>query len=525
MTLPDGEWIRVLLTVAFGALAGGLTNRVAIWMLFHPYEPPRMAGRRLEWLQGAVPKNQARLARTIGNAVGTRLLTPADISAELRDEALRSAFQDRLRELAVELVREEGPTLAELLPPAALEEVRELLASLFGELRGELVASAERGALGERAEHLLEELAASLRDEPVGESLSRERVAGLRRRADEGLERLVESEALERTVRRHLGQAAGHVLRPGRTLEALIPGGLVSAVEHAIQDYLPLAMERLGRLLEDPDARARVEEAVHGLLDRFMRDLKFHQRVVAKLIITEETVDRVLETLRAEGADQLAELLREDEVQAVMARNVNEAIVEFLRRPTTRVFGEADDPQVLRATDAVGDWLLRAVRDPGARRFLLEQLEDAVWKAGERTWGEVVALLPAHRAGGWLAAALESEAGRALYDSLADSLTEGLLHRPVGTVTRFLREDAAVRLADAAADPAWEWVTGQIPEVAARVRVADRVEEKIRDYPLEDLEALVRSVTEHELDLIVRLGYVLGAVIGTILVGVNALVP
>jgi len=47
------------------------------------------------------------------------------------------------------------------------------------------------------------------------------------------------------------------------------------------------------------------------------------------------------------------------------------------------------------------------------------------------------------------------------------------------------------------------------------------VEEKIRDYPLAQLENLVRSVTEQELKLIVRLGYVLGGVIGTILVGIT----
>ena len=34
------ELIRALITVFFGAMAGGLTNSIAIWMLFHPYEPP-----------------------------------------------------------------------------------------------------------------------------------------------------------------------------------------------------------------------------------------------------------------------------------------------------------------------------------------------------------------------------------------------------------------------------------------------------------------------------------------------------
>ena len=50
-------------TIVFGALAGGLTNAVAIWMLFHPYTP--WGPGRLK-LHGAIPKNKARLAKTIG---------------------------------------------------------------------------------------------------------------------------------------------------------------------------------------------------------------------------------------------------------------------------------------------------------------------------------------------------------------------------------------------------------------------------------------------------------------------------
>ena len=52
------DWIRIALTIGFGALAGGVTNRIAVWMLFHPYSPPTLMGREVQWLQGAVPKNQ-----------------------------------------------------------------------------------------------------------------------------------------------------------------------------------------------------------------------------------------------------------------------------------------------------------------------------------------------------------------------------------------------------------------------------------------------------------------------------------
>ncbi|MFQ5679527.1 MAG: DUF445 family protein [Gemmatimonadota bacterium] len=523
MLPTTAETLRAALTVAFGAMAGGITNRVAIWMLFHPYRPVRLFGRRVAWLQGALPKNQARLARTVGDAVGTRLLTPADISAELQDPGLRGAFEERVQELLLELVRQDGPALADLLPTPALAELDSILTGLFDEVHGHCLRALEAPGFAAQAEQILADLADSLPEESLAEAVHAEQAEALRARADEWLARLAGSEALEQTVRRHLRGAAAHVLGPGRTLEELIPVGVVAAVEHAINDYLPLVMERLGRLLEDPDARDRVERTVHELLDRFMRDLKFHQRVVAKLIITEETVDRVLRTLESEGADQLAELLHEPEMQTAMAHNVNEAIVEFLRRPTTSVLGAAEDPQVESALEAIAEWIVGAVRDAGARRFLLGQLEEAALRVGERSWGEVVALLPGERIGGWLAAALRSRPGRSVYDSVARDLADRILHRPVAGLARFVREEAVKRLADVLSPPAWEWISGEIPLVAEKVRVSDRVEEKIRGYPLQELEGLVRSVTERELNLIVRLGYVLGAIIGAALVGIGAL--
>jgi uncharacterized membrane protein YheB (UPF0754 family) len=72
-------------------------------------------------------------------------------------------------------------------------------------------------------------------------------------------------------------------------------------------------------------------------------------------------------------------------------------------------------------------------------------------------------------------------------------------------------------------EPLWRWLQDQVPAVARRVDVAGKVERKILEFPMARVEELVRSVTERELRLIIYLGYVLGAVIGLTLVGVQAL--
>ena len=51
--------------------------------------------------------------------------------------------------------------------------------------------------------------------------------------------------------------------------------------------------------------------------------------------------------------------------------------------------------------------------------------------------------------------------------------------------------------------------------------MAGRGEEKVLNFPTAKMEEIVKRVTDREMKLIVRLGYVLGAFVGSILVVMN----
>jgi len=244
---------------------------------------------------------------------------------------------------------------------------------------------------------------------------------------------------------------------------------------------------------------------------------------VARLVMTEETVDKVLDTIEREGAERLSELLRDEAVQDAMARGVNEAIVDFLRRPVTSVLGAADDASVVEARATLATWVLGMARDPGTRDFLVEKLHEGVEKAGAKTWGEVLERVPRERVAEWLVSAARSDAAVKGFREAAHRLVAVLLDRPIGTPARWMPEGAPDRIEVALGDPVWAWLQTQVPDVVQRLDVARRVEEKVLEFPTPKMEELVRKVTDRELKLIVRLGYVLGAVIGVLLVGVDAL--
>lgn len=515
------QLLQALLTIAFGALAGGITNTVAIWMLFHPYEPPSLLGRRINFFQGAIPKNQARLASAVGRTVGTRLLTEEDLTRTFGDREFRAAFDDRLSHFLETLLKRERGSIREILPPGVLEEAEAILEEILeiglDRLREYLATEEFESFVEQRAKGVMEVVA----QEPVGDILTPAREAALEEAVADWLEGAVESEGFRNTVEDYVDRATLTLLEPDRTFEEVLPLGLVGSLEKAVSSYLPLALHRLGRLLEDPSARDRFERTLHELFHRFLRDLNFYQRVVARLIVTEDTLDRVLDTIEAEGAERLSAMLREETIQDAMARGVNDAIVDFLRRPVRSVLGTPEDRTVQEARETLTGWAVDVARDPATRAFLVEKLDLALDRAGARSWGEVLEKVPLETLSRWLVTAARSEVAGKLLRSAAERAADSLMDHPIGTPAKWLPEDAPRRIESAIGDPLWGWLQTQVPDVVHRINVAGRVEDKVLNYPTPKMEELVKRVTDRELRLIVRLGYVLGAVVGSVLVVMN----
>ena len=516
--------LEAVLAIAFAAVAGGVTNTVAIWMLFHPYEPPRLFGRRLRALQGAIPKNHERLAATMGRTVGERLLTSDDLARALAEPAFRRAFEERLDAFLRAALEVERGTLEELLPEGVYPHVRTLLDDVADAALDRLHDYLDSDEFVDAARRWTAVFFEEIRDRPVSDVLTAERERALTDLAESWIREAVGGAGFERAIGDYLDRTAERVLRPDRTFQDLIPQGLVAAVERAIAGYLPLALERLAGLLEDPEARERLRSILHGLLERFLLDLNFYKRVVASLIIPPDTVDRVIHAMETEGAANLSELLHEDAVKDAMARSVNDAIVDLLRRPVTGVLGKPGDESVEQVKETVAGWVLGVARDPQTGAFLLEKLRATLGAAEARTWGDLLGRIPPDRIAEALVAIARSDEARGVYSDAGQRTIRALLARPIGRPADLLGEDSVVRIRTAVEEPLWRWVQEQVPAVARKVDIAGRVERKILEFPMARVEELVRSVTQRELRLIVYLGYVLGAVIGSALVAVQVLV-
>lgn len=229
-------WIHLAINVISGTLAGGITNTIAVWMLFNPK-------RKRFGFQGAIPKNQARLAKSLGKTVGERLVTPGDLQEELGRPDLRSAFENKLGEVIEAIIVSREP-LIDKVPPA-----------------------------------------------------------------------------------------------------------VVTAMEDAMSSYLPVAMGKMGSFLGQPTTRIKLRNALHSLFNRFIDDLKFHEKVLAKLMMSERKFEAALDAIETDGVEQLALLLDEPVVRDEITRTIHDALLTYLQKPISEIIGDVaklEDPEAGR---------------------------------------------------------------------------------------------------------------------------------------------------------------------------------
>ena len=511
-------WAQFILQVLVGTIAGGVTNAIAVWMLFHPYE-------RRYGFHGAIPKNKARLARSIGRTVGERLLTPADLLTELNRASIRDTLDEKLAEILTNLLETERGSLGELLPSAVLAEVERTVDEAVPMIVGKVESFVESPEFVERVERFVARTRGEMAGQPIGAVLTPARREHLTQRATAWAEELATSHELERGVREYLDRHATELLASSQPLLEKVPAPVVRAVEGAIDAYLPLAVGKLGEFLHQPAARERIRDALHDLFQRFVDDLRFHERVIARLVVTERTFDKALDSIERDGVEQLAALLDDPVVRDEISRTIHEAVIAYLRKPIADMVGGAEGERATALVRTTGDYLLRVLRDERTRGFLVGKLNEVMERAEGRTWGELLSAVDDATVAGWIVEGARSPRARELAHDGVRTALHRALEKPIGRPGRWLPPDTARRLAAVISPALWDWMQTQLPALVERLNVQEMVERKVLGFSTQRVEEIIRGVTARELDLIVRLGYVLGAFIGLITFGVTRLFP
>ncbi|MEJ2238963.1 MAG: DUF445 family protein, partial [Gemmatimonadales bacterium] len=229
--IAEPSLLRAVVTIAFGAVAGGITNAVAIWMLFHPYEP---RGVRLLKLHGAIPKNKARLAKTIGRTVGERLLSSEDLARQLTAPGIREAFDAAVANFVTSMLESERGSLREELPPGFLKEIEDAVDGIAEAVTERVVEYVASDSFRDTAAGFLTRTRDQVSDQPIGDLLTDARREVIRDRVEKWISGAAASPELDSIIEGWLDRQLVRLASDSTPLLERLPPGLIAAVEKEI---------------------------------------------------------------------------------------------------------------------------------------------------------------------------------------------------------------------------------------------------------------------------------------------------
>lgn len=106
-------FLTIIVMIIIGAIIGGVTNMIAVKMLFHPFKAYYIFGKRMPFTPGLIPKRREEIATKIGQVVEEHLLTESLIREKLNSKNMISVMDETIHR-QVELLRKDETTLQTL---------------------------------------------------------------------------------------------------------------------------------------------------------------------------------------------------------------------------------------------------------------------------------------------------------------------------------------------------------------------------------------------------------------------------
>jgi uncharacterized membrane protein YheB (UPF0754 family) len=513
-------WVQMGLLVGFATIHGYAGAWLAVRMLFRPRRPFKMLGITL-FPQGMIPRHRDRLANAIGKAVGEELVSQETIMEQLVEkEFLRTKIRGVIDSYTQDLLAQNYPSLIETLPTNLRGPVLDAITSLQftvadhidRTLKNEDTQAAISSFVERRVDEVLSKRVASVVDDETFEKL-----VGF---IEERIQSAIESPTLENNLRDFVGRRIDDLANTETPLGAMFtPDAIALLKEKANEQIAPVAHH-----LTQIAAAERTRNQIGGLIKKEVHEYYENLPFFKKIFVSRDNLLDEVDTLVNESLPRRIEETLKGDIFATEASSfIDTTIDNAMSRPLPDVIGTVNPDQLERLKNQVSSSLIKLLRGDEMRRYISAYVTDTLEKLRPHSIDSILravhpeseAKLKSTLSKGLLSIIASENTSRLVNDMLSRQI-EQLLSAPIGRLSDKIEEDKLVSASETFADTIINAIREKLPEAIKEFDVGGVVREKIMNYPVEKLEALVLSVAKEHLRTIELFGAGFGFAIGVV---------
>jgi len=487
-------------------------------MLFHPYRARKILGLTV-WPQGMIPRHRARLAQSIGNAVGNELVSQETVFDALFETGFFAGkVEGFVSSYTHELLSTTHPSLIEALPRGARAPVLDTITALQLRLAEHIASVLRSDQTAQAIETFVDRQVDKLLERRLEETVNPDTIAILRSFVEERYQSFAADERLEAKVHSFVGERIDDLARTDATLAEMLSPETIALFKERIDQQVPPIVHHLADIAASKNTRQRIGALIKHEVDDYYDRLSF----IKKIFISRDRIYYEVDDLVNNNLPRrVEEYLRGEAFAHEATVFLNETIDNLMHRPLSDLVGQISSDNFENLKHQAAERFIAVLRSPELVSSINTYIDEALAQLQPRTLRELLETLnpdSAARVKAFLTRSLVTVLARddtaQTINGILSAQIEKFLVTPIGRLADHMPEGAIDKASAALTEKIVAAARERLPAAIAEFDVGGLVRQKVSDYPIEKLEALVLSVAQHHLKTIELFGAIIGFWIG-----------
>jgi len=496
--------MQYVISIIVGAIIGYVTNWLAIKMLFRPQKEIRIAGKRLPFTPGLIPKEKDRMAASVGKAIGEHLLTKETLIEALDNERIRNHISHWIGE-KVRDFKDKSNSLEDLLQrllgqryPRVMEKVRSLLVANIVQF---LQAKENKKRFTDVIREFIKKtLMASPESIVANEYLIKAKEFTITK-----LKELKDSEDLKGKLQVYIEKNIVLLEQSEKSLQDILPEGIILSVKAYIYNSRQDICQGISKLLKEPNVSNRFKNAIGAMINNNLNSL-------VAAFIKPDTVYNKLTAV-------LDDYFKEDENQRNVAMMINDSIQRLLEDRIGELLKKISEEDRVTLTKALVDMLADNILTDTVIDNIFDELEKGF--LAYTSLDQMLANINENydsKIASFLIDRFQEYASGERFQLFVDKLTGWALEQIGKYIPAAIMGDDLEKITRVITE-AWEalfqrFLHKDAQEIIEAMDIPKVVEARINTFDVSYTEEIILSLAKKELNAITWLGALLGAIIG-----------
>ncbi|MBM7624893.1 DUF445 family protein [Sporohalobacter salinus] len=477
-----------------GSVIGYCTNWVAVKMLFKPLEEKKISGMKVPFTPGVIPRRRGKLAESIGDAVGKELLTPDAFHEILQGKEMKQKIQGFVQERIGSLEQEER-SLQELLDlvisnsddKEELEtEIKNIISiGIIGLLNKEEIINIVKKELSQLDVKKLEDYLASDEYQKIKNKLSKFLLSNLHK------------DSTKKKLVAFFNKKLETIEDSQKTIGDFLPDGFNDNLSEWVSEQGPDFVEKIISFLDSDTTKERINKKLDDALSG-----NSVMQMVGGFLDKEEIINQFI--------DYIVKFLEEPESQDEIIRKIDEFLDSLFETEVAVLMDKFDEEDLMEVTD----FILEKIATKEVVDELFDSLEQSVVKSlteEDLINDKIVNLIES-----LIEKVIESEFLFTKVESWVGRQVDKLSRRPIKDYFDRL-DKATLQKVELSVVGSLEYIIeNHLGKVLATLNFKEMVVKKVNNFDILEVENLLLSVIETELNAITWFGAVLGLIMGLI---------